>query len=173
MTRTHTILTLLAAGHLILIACGAAQVPLGAVGGVPGQAAQTYGGLTGADAGYGFFAPSVSAQLRATFVLQDQKGRTWTDTLTSDDNREVQLRIGSMLAHAAEPGRLQEAITVSWAAQLLGRHPTARAVLVRVEAYDLPTMAEYRAGKQPEWALMYEVTFTRAELARAAKEPQR
>lgn len=170
MKRTHLIVTLIAAGHVALIACSAFQLsqPTSALG-LP---LRWYGAMTGADGNYGFFAPGVSSQLRASFTMADRRGRTWTDALADDSNREVELRLGSMFGMTSEP-ELGQAITAAWAAQMFGRHPNAQFVTIRIEAYELPTMDEYRAGKQPEWQLVEEMTFSREALLAKAKEPQR
>jgi hypothetical protein len=51
----------------------------------------------------------------------------------------------------------------SWAAVMFTRHPNASSLTVVVEVYDVPTMAEYRAGSRPAWRIIY-----RAQLQRGA-----
>src|SRR5262249_50739225 len=150
----------LATVHLLLVVCGAAGLSLLPDGTGPGKALRWYGAMSGSDNGYGFFAPGVASQFRATFTLSDGAGRGWTDTLEGEPNPEVTLRIRSIVGLFAEGG-LGPALAASWAAKLFGRHPDARHLLVRVEAYDLPTMAEYRDGERPRWQPIYEATFAR------------
>jgi hypothetical protein len=44
---------------------------------------------------------------------------------------------------------------------MLGQCPEARQVVVRGEAYDVPSLAEYRSGARPHWQATYEGIFTR------------
>jgi hypothetical protein len=139
-----------------------------------GRAARTYGAYSGSDSSYGFFAPSVGPQIRATFTLSDDSGRTWTDTLESRSNREVELRIGGIVALFCSTDE-RDALAASLAATMFGRHPEARFVTVQAESYgttgtaatsqedlyQLPSMANYRAGERPMWRVLYQATFTR------------
>lgn len=152
----------LAAAHLVVVALGAAGLLVGPGGTLAGHAVRWYGAMTGADAGYSYFAPGVGSELRLRFVLADGRGREWEDELTAGQNQEVRLRIGSMTglfpaARAAEAFRHD--LAASWAAAMLGRHPDAVQVGVRIEGYEVPSMAEYRAGWRPRWVLLYAATF--------------
>jgi hypothetical protein len=118
--------------------------------------------MSGADSGYGFFAPSVGSQTRAVFTLSDGAGRTWTDTFDEGGNHEVQLRLGSMVSNTSYEG-LRRGLAASWSGKLFARHPDAHEVRVRIELYDLPPMDEYRDGARPEWRTVYEATFLRDE----------
>jgi hypothetical protein len=163
----------LAAAHLLLVACGASGL-MGLFGGcAPGRALQWYGAMSGADAGYNFFAPRVGSELRVAFVLTGPDGRRWEDDLTAGENQEVKLRVGSMtgLFPAAPEGEaLRRDLAASWAATMFGRHPDADEVTVRVEVYEVPSMEDYRAGQRPEWRLVYTAHFARAGAA-SAKGP--
>jgi hypothetical protein len=166
MTRRHALLTLAAAVHLVLVVCGASGILFA---GNPKRApaalrpVRLYGALSGADAGFGFFAPGVGPQLRVTFTLSDASGRTWTDTLERDLGHEAYLRVAGSFAMATEPF-LRDAVYSSWIGTMFGRHPDARRVVVRLEAYDPPTMAEYRAGARARWETIDEVTSDREDL---------
>jgi hypothetical protein len=166
MTRKHAVCTILAGGLLVVMACSAAQIPLFEGEGFGDRTFRALAHYTGADGSYGFFAPSVASQVRAVFTLSDDEGNSWQDTLEGNRTRETELRFGSLLGQAMQP-ETQEAVVQSWAAQMLGRHPTATELLVRVEVYDMPTMEQYRAGERPEWNMLYEVTFTRESALRA------
>ena len=81
--------------------------------------------------------------------MVDDAGHTWTDTLEEGSNREVQLRIDSIVTtfyHAEFRPDLRRSFTASWAATMFGRHPDAKRVIARVDVYDLPTMDQYRRG---------------------------
>ena len=133
-----------------------------------------YGALSGTDSAYGFFAPSVGTQLRVTFVLTDAAGAITTDILTTGVSKEADLRIGDMVAiFWMDDHDLQRAMAGSWAGRMLARHPDAVRVAVHLDVYDLPTMAEYREGKRPEWDPYYEAVFVRRGSAPAEAEPQK
>jgi hypothetical protein len=157
--RLRSFAVALAAIHLVLVVCGAAHFRL-----VPlqwgGIVQHTYGALSGSDSGFGFFAPGVASQLRATFTMTDDAGNSWTDVLEHGNNREARLRLGTVVSNFAEE-KMRRDVAASCAATMFGRHPTARQVVVRVEVYELPPMEAYRAGAQPEWIPVYEATVSR------------
>jgi hypothetical protein len=162
MTRRHALVTTLAAGHLVLVACGAAGFAPWAGSGPPADALRWYGTVTEAGNGYGYFAPVVGMPSRVTFELSDGAGRTWTDTLASTaGSPEARLRVGTIALSAGDP-ELRPRLAASWAAVMFGRHPAARQVVVRVETYVLPPMGYYRAGDAPWWEPVYEATFRRS-----------
>jgi hypothetical protein len=133
-----------------------------------------YGALSGTDSAYGFFAPSVGTQLQVTFVLTDAAGKITTDVLTTGVSKEADLRIGDMVAiFWMDDQNLQRSLVGSWAGRMLARHPEATRVAVNLDAYDLPTMAEYREGKRPEWSPYYEAEFVRRDRASADPEPEK
>jgi hypothetical protein len=174
MSRRQLLLGAFATGHLVLVACGAAGLlrALPRTSG-PARAVQWYGAMSGADNDYGFFAPGVGAQLRAVFVLTDAEGRTWEDDFGSGPNQEVRLRLNRVVStFPAEDGEeaLRRDLLASWAGSMFGRHPEARKVEVRVEAYDVPSMAEYRGLARPQWVLVYAEMFVRDRAANARAE---
>jgi hypothetical protein len=154
--------TLVAAGHLALVVCGTADLFPRFGRGPAGKSVRWYGAVSGADSGYGFFAPEVGSQARAVFTLRDETGRVWSDTLDAGENNEVQLRVSSMVSDAPT-GRQRRALAASWAGKLFARYPDAEEITVRIEFFDLPTMEEYRDGEEPEWLTDYDVTFYRDE----------
>jgi hypothetical protein len=157
MNRKPLIWSLIAACHLGLVVCGAARVNLADVPGV-GPALQLYGSLSGAENGYGFFAPGVCSQVRPRFTLTDGR-RVWTDRLEAGMSHEAELRVGSGLSLSSYP-ELWDYLGASWSATLLGRNPGADQVLVTIEAHDVPSMAEYRNGVRPSWITLYQGVFT-------------
>jgi hypothetical protein len=153
-------------GHLALVACGAAGLRLLPASNIAGQTLRCYGALSGADMGFGFFAPAVGSQMRAVFVLTDGTGHTWEDDLEAGHNHEVKLRIGALINQfpvADQEEFLRRDLAASWAGTLFARHPTAQQITVRVEAYDVPSRAEYRAGARPAWVHVSSYTCTREQ----------
>jgi hypothetical protein len=160
MNKRTACLAAFAAGHLALVACGAAGLGLLPEDSAPEKALRWYGAVSGADNRYGFFAPDVGAEARAVLTLTDAAGRSWTEPVTESANQEVRLRLGSLFSQAAD-GSLRGGLAASWAARAFGRHPEAVAVTVRVDVYDVRTMDEYRHGQAAEWQTVYQRSFRR------------
>ena len=155
MTVRHAIYTALAALHLVLVACGAAGWSVLPPDTYAGHALRIIRSYTGSDASYGFFAPGVSSTVRPTFTLIDGEGKRWTDTLDGEMGREAQLRVGSGVGlTGAFPGLLPR-FAHSWAATMLGRHPTAETVIVGLEIYEVPPLDVYGAGERPRWVQVF------------------
>ena len=162
MTRRHALFTALAAGHLVLVACGAAGFAPWAGWGPAGEPLRWYGTVTEAGNSCGYFAPVVGMPSRVTFVMSDDAGRTWEDTLAgSTVSPEARLRMGTIALGAGDP-EMRPRLTASWAATMFGRHPGATQVVVRIETYELPAMEDVRAGSRARWVTVYDATFRRA-----------
>src|SRR5688572_19792538 len=81
--------------HLALVSLGAGQrFPKPNNSFLQGLA--YYGNLSGADAGYGFFAPSVGSTLKATVEITKVSGEKAHEVLGSAQ-REVSLRLGNII----------------------------------------------------------------------------
>jgi hypothetical protein len=161
MSTRHIVRTVLAAAHLALAAwcaSGRATFPDNRAG----QLLALYGTLSGAENQWGFFAPDVGWQVRPVFVLKDGAGRTWIDSIERGSNREANLRLGGIVDTMYALDEVDRNQIQSWAAAILGRNPEAVTLLVRIERYQIPTMAVYRRGERPEWAIVDTLTFSRA-----------
>lgn len=150
MSKRQLVVTCIAGFHLLLVACGAIQLPLFGETNPIGRGLRIYGALSGSDSGYGFFAPEVGPQLRAVLHLEDDQGRQWTDQLDDGLNAEAKLRMSGVVSMVGFP-EYRDAIVTSLAAAMLGRHPTAKQVQVEVQVFDPPTMEDFRNGKRPQW----------------------
>lgn len=172
MNAKHKLLMLLALVHICLAAFGAAAISLGDPENIP--LVEWYRHMSGADNDFAFFAPGVGAQQRVQFVLQDDEGRTWTESLRIGPNHEANLCFETVpFVLASADDRTAWNMLDSMAQTMLKRHSNATSVTIRVESFaaawhtenpeqpvvDFPTMHEYQQGKRPEWLLMYEVTF--------------
>jgi hypothetical protein len=176
MTRGQATAIVLASAHLLLVAGGAARLLPRLGDSAPVKALQWYGTMSGADAGYNFFAPRVGSQIRVVFTLTDREGRTWKDALEGDTNQEVRLRLGSLsslfpMGFECEGEALRHDLCASWAATVLSRHPDAEEAEVRVEKYEVPPMAEYRAGSRPRWQPVHATVFRPASSNGEAGQP--
>ena len=150
--------------HLLLVGFGAAHLKFWNWG-TAGQWLDRYGMLSGAGSTYPFFAPVVGTSIRAEFDLFDsQKRRIGTDNLMASASREMGLRLSNIVEIIDEDINNRETrrlLATSWAGKMFARHPEAASLTLRVETYDLPSMAEYREGKRYDWESLYRATFNR------------
>lgn len=157
MTRLHALFTVLAGLHLLLVICGATKRPLLPKDHPAETVLRLYGSASGSDSHYGFFAPGVGPQLRAIFILTDEDGKTWTETMGKGLNREAFLRAGCPVTLYGLPDvseEVRKGLLTSWAANMLARHPSAVEVTIHIEIFDPPAMADYQAGQAAEWKLI-------------------
>jgi hypothetical protein len=60
----------------------------------------------------------------------------------------------------------------SWAATMFTRHQRAKTLTAVVEYYDIPAIAEYRAGARPSWKTVYRGQVHRRSLPDSARTKQ-
>lgn len=161
MRARHRLLVAAAVFHLIVTLVGAAG-KLPERGDPFSRTLQYYAAITGANNGYGFFAPGIGSQLRALFDVTEADGKVVTTGLQSGFSHEADLRVGNLIPRfwdADEDERLRRSLAASWAGKILARHPGARTVTVRLEQYDLPSMTEFASGKRGAWEPYYRARF--------------
>jgi len=172
MNWYHRSWTTLAAGQVVLVVCGAAGWLPDRRSGPAAEPLLWYAEMSGADNQYSFYAPEVGASYRARFTLRDSHGGYWPASFEDTATPEARLRLSEIAASgfandaAREYPERRVQMVKSWAAAMFHRHPSATSLAVVVEAYDVPTMAEYRAGRHPEWVAVY-----RAEVQRTPAAP--
>ena len=168
----------LGAGHLALVTLGAGGVSLRELG-LPGRALETYGGLSGANSGYGFFAPGVSSQLGARFDVALRDGATIRASLATGSSHEADIRAGNIIDQFASvdddedeesAARVRRALAASLAGTMFGRHPEAAAVVVRLETFTPVSMEAWRGGERPRWLPLYTAKFVHS--AQPEAEPE-
>jgi hypothetical protein len=154
--------------HLMLMACGASYVGYSWLGPFA-PALEYYGQLSGAGNSYGFFAPEVAGQLRASFEVIDRSGRNRFVPLETGTSHEADLRTGNIIDqfsqdfqdsegdHQAED--LQRSLSSSLAGTVFGRYPDAFQVVVHLEKFTPISMADYRKGEKPQWTPVYQAKF--------------
>ena len=148
--------------HLALVVAGTQKVALFS-GTLLGRVLLLYSMLSGADSYFGFFAPDVGSQLRTRFEFIDREGRRVEDVLRTQ-NDEKNFRIGNLTAvfwGRNTNEELQRSLAASWAGKVFWRNPTAKQVIVNVDAWVFPSMREYREGKRSEWTSFYQASFRR------------
>lgn len=159
ITHAQALACLAALVHVGFIADGALR--LGVMRELPRP--RYYAAVSGTEGPYGFFAPWVAPELRATFQMRDDAGRETSDVLETGATPEADRRFKNVVTKlwlATDPA-VAKLFTRSFAKRMLLRHPSARTVTVRVDAFDLPTMDAYRRGERPSWKLRSSQTFTR------------
>ena len=146
--------------HLTLVVCGAAQLDFG--DSLLAKPFKYYGALSGADSGYGFFAPGVGSQLRINVKLYNSAGQQLTTILPEPTNREASLRVGNVVGWFLGEGtdsRVRRSLAASWVGKALGKSPSATEAIVELEQYKLVSSAEFLAGKRPKWFPYYSAKF--------------
>ena len=144
--------------HLTLVICGAAGVTPVSPAHFAGRVIETYGAYTGANSGYGFFAPGVASEWRATFdVCSNGHCIPASEEQAAGEGRLLLLTIDGLLAE----NELRDLLAASHAARQFGRYPHADAVLVKAGVFALPTMEQYRRGARPQWRDLYGYAFRR------------
>jgi hypothetical protein len=102
--------------------------------------------------------------VRARFVLSSRQGELEEETLETGKSREVGFRLGNIAGTiyiAAKRTDLQRAFLGALAANRFSIHPEASQVQVKIEEWEMPSMADYRTGSRPWWRVLNEATFTR------------
>ena len=149
--------------HLALVVAGAAHLTARLHGPVA-SGLRFYDALSGAGDSYSFFAPAVGPELRARFVLATPQGTRSEEVLGADKNREVGFRLGTLAGTVyvlTKHTDVRRAFLGALAANRFGAHPEASRVDVSIDAWEMPTMAEYRIGLRPRWRALNEATFVR------------
>jgi hypothetical protein len=150
--------------HLALVIAGAAHLTK-RVHGPAATGLRFYDALSGAGDSYSFFAPAVGPELRARFVLTTSQGSRFEEVLGAGKNREVGFRLGTLAGTVyvmTQRADLRRAFLGALAANRLGEHPEASLVTVSIDAWETPTMAQYRGGVRPRWRSLEEATFVRS-----------
>jgi hypothetical protein len=167
----------LAAAHLVVVVCGAAQRLPNRSQTPPARLLQWYATMSGAGSQYGFYAPEVGNECRARFLVQDDQGTEEWDDFEQTRNPEARLRLGLTVLHAfangeaAQDAERRQRLVKSWAAAMFTRHPRAVSVTVVVETYDVPPMSGYRTGLRPNWNVVYQAQVQRNSPAPEEAEP--
>lgn len=149
--------------HLALVIAGAAHLTA-RVRAPVASGLRFYDALSGAGDSYSFFAPAVGPELRARFVLTTPQGTRSEEVLGTGKSREVGFRLGTLAGTVYVLARrtdLRRAFLGALAANRFGAHPEASLVQVSIDAWEMPTMVEYRNGVRPRWRSLQEATFVR------------
>jgi hypothetical protein len=165
-SRRALLYSVLAGAHLALVCCGAFSWPVETIPGV-GRFLGFYSRNSLASTSYGFFAHSFGGALRVSYslsVTSEPPRKMYFDT---DSNPEASLRMSVLLAvllkKSTDPIEFQRIVLASLAGSVLESRPDASGVRIEVESFNVPTMAEYRAGMRGEWVNRYRADFQKRE----------
>jgi hypothetical protein len=151
MTAKRKALVAAAAIHLALAAVYAGHIPAEVF--LPRQLDRPigiYGSLSGVRNHFDFFAPSVSTQARVDFRIFNADGSVHHLYLATPSG-EANNRIALMLTFYSYADT-REILLREWARFMLRQHPQAVAVESRIEALEIPTLAQIAASSaQPHW----------------------
>ncbi|WP_437970969.1 hypothetical protein WMF04_17535 [Sorangium sp. So ce260] len=173
--RRRALLLLAVAAHFVIVGLGALHVHIGDEGWAR-RAVKYYGRLSGANSGYSFFAPGVGSTLAANFQVNGSNGKIAADVLETGVSREADIRVRNIIGMfwLEEDEMVRRSLVASWAGKVLARHPGADSVVVQLDTFELPSMAEYREGKTTGWKLNYRAKFVHhAKLMRAQQSDGR
>ncbi|MGZ3746710.1 MAG: hypothetical protein ACXWRE_05060 [Pseudobdellovibrionaceae bacterium] len=148
--------------HLILVSLGAADISFSNKHWW-GRVVNYYGEISGSTFGYGFFAPGVSAQIRAVFDVVEKDSTLTTRTLDAS-NREIDLRTSDIIEQfigddRKDPMDFQRALSASLSRAIFAEHPGAKSITIRLESFEPNSMEEFRQGKRPSWISLYSAKF--------------
>ncbi len=117
-----------------------------------------YSAVTFTNRNFGFFAPSVTSDWDAHITITDGSGCTRVYSFHLP-NREMQVKMYSMLGHFAETDDSEDLFARSWALKAVNENPGTRVVHIEITQNYIPTMQEYREGHRIEPRFFYRSTF--------------
>jgi len=163
MTAKRKALAAAAAIHLALAAVYAGHIPAEVF--LPRQLDRwigIYGSLSGVRHHFDFFAPSVSTQARVSFRIFAADGsvhHVYLATPSSEANNRIALML-TFYAYADS----RDTLLRDWARFMLRSDPRAVAVESRIEALEIPPLAQIaKDGAQPRWVEMGRTTVRKGE----------
>ena len=163
----YRLLGLVLLGHFFIVCTSASKIPVNKIFG-PGKLSAwlvLYAYVTGAGNHFGFFAPGVLSQFQVDYELS-KDGKRIDSGRVNSDNPETTFRYHNIVQqfwNTDKKPELRRALAASLAGRLLAGAPKADEARLAVNAYVLPSMAQYRAGVRPAWENYYAGTFQREE----------
>lgn len=124
------------------------------------------GFASGASNHFGFFAPGVQSQFRASFVAKSQNGEQIASGEINQGNFETSFRYHNMIENfwtQNDEFQMRRALSASWASKVLSKYPNAANVKIVLEAYSIPSMRQYRSGDRPHWVQHYKAEYTKGQ----------
>ncbi len=155
--RSRYLILVFAIFHFAVIVCGVAEFtpssePLKSI-------LSIYGGWSGNEGGYGFFAPSIPNQVMVYVTSIDARGHLQRGEFHVEPG-EPDLRLMSLVFFLSKL-QLNDLLARTVAAYALGTRPNTERVVVDVGKYVVPSMVEMRRGRQCHVDFYYSGTFAR------------
>lgn len=116
-----------------------------------------YSAITFANRNFGFFAPTVNGDWETRLTMTDGEGNCRPYHFQIP-NREMQVRLYSMLGHFGQNDDISDLFARSWGLKAMNENPDVVRVDVEVTQNWIPTMSEYRQGKRIVPEFLYRTT---------------
>ncbi len=119
-----------------------------------------YSDYSGAETGYGFYAPNVASQFLVLYTIKDDDGNVIETSLPRHYSKEALTRYFTafdvFMDKIDKPDEkydnFMDVIMKSMALKVLEDHPPYRNIEADLLVYDLPVIAEFQAGERPDYA---------------------
>src|ERR1035441_3680363 len=118
-----------------------------------------YGAYTGASNAYGFFSPAVPSARRLSVRALCGDRSIPVELPLYGESRNRLTTITSLTVYK----QIEQAVVGSLGAYAFGKSPCATAVLVEIEYFGVPSLADYRRGDHPRWELLRVYPLARAD----------
>ncbi|MCB0840191.1 MAG: hypothetical protein KDD63_13145 [Bacteroidetes bacterium] len=126
-----------------------------------------YSGYSGAETGYGFYAPNVSSQFMVLYTIKDSLGNPVQVSLPRHYSKEALTRyftafdlfMDKLDEQDEKYDKFMDIVMKSMALKVLEEHPPYTHIDADLLVYDLPYMEEFQAGKRPEYAHMLHYSY--------------
>lgn len=185
MTRRHKLLVTLAGIHLLLVLLGSMKIDFRAWSNPAAKVLAWYSAMTGANMYYGFFSPGLEVPYRVHFTMLLPDGtEIAAETLEIGSTTESNLRLKSINFLGVLSEEDSDKQMRSFAGTMFGKYPGAEHVRICMQYFglksdnletlgDVPTMAEYRAGKRSEWHAFHQIVLSRHQFYQVDTEAER
>ncbi len=117
-----------------------------------------YSQVTFSNRNFGFFAPSVTPDWTVYIATVNEKGDRMPFKLKCP-NREMEVRLYSMVGHFTEDDATMDLFARSWAVYAMNRVEDSVGAEISISRNIIPSMKEYRDGGRISSVPMYRTTF--------------
>ncbi len=124
------------------------------------QTVFAYLNLTGIESGYSYFAPNIPDNYKLVFELHYPDGRTEIE-LPKVNSRSAGLRFATLLDKMTETeyAPIRTMMVKMLAFSVWQGHPTATKIRAVLGSVDLPSPADFRAGRKESYRLLFAYDF--------------
>lgn len=126
-----------------------------------------YSDYSGAETGYGFYAPNVASQFLVLYTIKDDEGNVIENSLPRHYSKAALTRYFTafdiFMDKIDEPDerydKFMDVVMKSMALKVLEDHPPHRHIEADLLVYDLPYIPDYQAGERPDYAHLLHYTY--------------